>query len=115
MEKKPIQLVFKYVCPEDLRDLYVNGLYGGVTPRDEIYIHFYSERHPIPKKATHTLDKKGMVGKVGNMELGGDVVRLIQSSISMDVSTAVAFRDWLNERIDFINKQKKEDGYEAKS
>ena len=36
MEEKPSEITFRYVCPEDLRDLYVNGIYGGVTPRNEI-------------------------------------------------------------------------------
>jgi len=104
----PKELTFKYECPEDLRDLYVNGLYGGVTPRNELYIHFYSERHPIPKKATNKINEKGEVSEGSALELGGDVVRLVQASISMDVETASKFRDWLNEQIDFINTRNKE-------
>lgn len=60
MAEKPDKITFKYVHSEDLRDLYANGMYGGVTPRKEIYIHFYSERHPIPKKATHRLNDSGL-------------------------------------------------------
>ena len=106
MADKPNKITFKYVCPEDLRDLHVNGLFGGVTPRDEIYIHFYSERHPIPKKATHTLDEEGVPSKEAEMEVGGDVVRLVQASITLDISTAIAMRDWLNEKINFISASK---------
>ena len=113
MAEKPNKVTFRYVCPEDLRDLYVNGLYGGITPRGEIYIHFYSERHPIPKKATHKLSDQGMPEKEADLELGGDVMRMVQSSISIDVNTAVAFRDWLTEKINFIHIEKKESGYET--
>ena len=112
MEEKPSEITFRYVCPEDLRDFYVNGIYGGVTPRNEIYIHFYSERHPILKRATHKIDDKGLLVKEGDVEMGGDVVRFVQTSIAMDAGTAVAFRDWLNERIDYINMQKKENGHD---
>ena len=28
MAEKPNNVTFRYVCPENLRDLYVNGLYG---------------------------------------------------------------------------------------
>lgn len=100
------KITFKYVHPENLRDLYSNGLFGGVTPRGEIYIHFYSERHPIPKKATHSIDDKGLPSKDGDIELGGDVVRLVQSSIIINEGTAIALRDWLNERLDVLNKMK---------
>lgn len=115
MANNPNKITFKYVYPEDLRDLYINGLYGGVTPRGEIYIHFYSERHPIPKKATHNLDEQGVPSKEADMEIGGDVVRLVQASIALDISTAIAMRDWLNERINYINASQKEAPHGAQS
>lgn len=99
---------FKYVHPEDLRDLYVNGVWGGVTPQNEIFMHFYSERHAIPKKITHEINPDQSLGTVTSEEKGGDAVRLIQTSIVFNVATAIAFRDWLNDRINYINKDKKE-------
>lgn len=108
MADNPNNITFKYICPDDLRDLHVNGLFGGVTPRDEIYIHFYSERHPIPKRATHKLDEKGVPSKEADIEVGGDVVRLVQASISLDIGMAIAMRDWLNEKIKFISSSKEE-------
>ena len=107
MAEKKKQITFKYVHPEDLRDLYANGIFGGVTPRNEIYIHFYSERHPIPKTATHRIDDKGLLSKDGDIEMGGDVVRLVQSSIIINEGTAIALRDWLNQRLDNLNTRKK--------
>jgi hypothetical protein len=107
MAEKPDKITFKYVHPENLRDLYANGMFGGVTPRNEIYIHFYSERHPIPKKATHRLNDAGLPSKDGDIELGGDVVRLVQSSIIVDEGTAIALRDWLNERLEYLNTLRK--------
>lgn len=105
MAEKNKQITFKYVHPADLRDLYVNGLWGGVTPRGEIYTHFYSERHPIPKKAVHTIREDGTFNPTGEIESGGDAVRLIQASICMDMQTAIAFRDWLTNQIDIANKR----------
>ena len=82
-------ITFKYVYPEDLHDFYVNGVYGGITPRKEIYAHLYSERHPIPKQVIHEIDEDGMLGRQEFSEAGGDVVRLIQTSVVMDVKTAI--------------------------
>lgn len=96
------KITFKYVYPEDLRDLYVNGLFGGVTPRKEIYAHLYSERHPIPKKVVHSVENNGTLGPEEEIEKGGDVVRFVQTSIIMDLQTAISFRDWLNGRIEYI-------------
>ncbi|MFA5181087.1 MAG: hypothetical protein WC405_07175 [Syntrophales bacterium] len=108
MGEKPNKITFKYVYPEDLRDLYVNGLWGGVTPRGELYVHFYSERHPIPKKVTHEITEDGALTGIADIQSGGDAVRLIQTSITMDVHTAVAFRDWLTKQIDEISSKGKQ-------
>ena len=105
MAEKNKQIIFKYVHPTDLKDLYVNGLWGGVTPRGEIYAHFYSERHPIPKKAVHEIREDGTFNPSGEIETGGDAVRLIQTSIAMDIKTAIAFRDWLTNQINIANKR----------
>lgn len=99
------KITFKYVYPEDLRDLYVNGMWGGVTPRHEIYVHFYSERHPIPKTVVHSVKKDGTLGPEEEVVKGGDVVRFIQSSIVMDLQTAISFRDWLDGRIKFVSER----------
>ena len=102
MEEKPTKITFKYVYPEDLRDLYINGIFGGATPRKEIYAHLYSERHPIPKTVVHSVEQNGMLGPEEKTEKGGDIVRFVQTSIVMDLNTAIAFRDWLSQRIEFI-------------
>ncbi len=107
MAEKNKQFTFKYVYPPDLRDLHVNGLWGGVTPLGEIYAHFYSERHPIPQKAVYAISEDGGFNPEGEIESGGDAIRLIQTSICMSTQTAISFRDWLTNQIDIVNKRTK--------
>jgi len=102
MAEKSDKITFKYLFPSDLRDLYVNGLWGGVSSRGELYVHFYSERYPIPNSATHKLNDQGLPGIEASIDMPGDIVRLIQCTITFDMATAVAFRDWLNERIGYL-------------
>lgn len=102
MAEQKKEFTYKYVYPSDLRDYYVTGLYGGVTPRHEINIHFYNERHPIPKTATFEMAEDGTLTREIAVDLGGDAVRVIQTSITMDLGTAISIRNWLNDRIDFI-------------
>ena len=47
-----------------------------------------------------------MLGKEISRDVGGDAVRLIQASVIMDVTTAVALRDWLDGRIKIIEEFK---------
>lgn len=97
---------FKYIIPDDLRDYYINGAYGGVTPRNEISMHLFSERTPIPLSLTHTINKNDTLSKESKPEYGADVIRLVQSSVVMDVSTAIAIREWLDKKIKFIEGKK---------
>lgn len=107
-QKKKHELTFKYIHPDGLRDYYVNGAWGGITPRKEIHMHLYSERHPIPKLAIHKVKQDGSLEKEDKMELGGDIVRLIQASVIMNIDTAISLRDWLTRMVDSLVETEKE-------
>ena len=100
------EFTFKYVIPDHIQDCYVNGAYGGLTPRNEISMHLFCERHPIPKTIKHKVNPDGSLSKEISTEIGGNVVRLIQSSVIMDEHTAIAIRDWLSDRINQIGDLK---------
>ena len=101
------QLKFKYIIPDHLQDCYVNGLWGGITPRDEVIIHFFSERFPIPKNEMYELEGNELNPVPVEKEAGGDVVRLIQSSVVMDIQTAVSLRSWLDNHLKRWDELKK--------
>ena len=103
------EFTFKYVIPDHIQDCYVNGAFGGVTPRNEIGMHLFCERHPIPKNIKHKIKADGTLSKEEIREVGGDVVRIIQSSVIMDENTAMAIRDWLNDRIKLLESLRDKD------
>ena len=108
-QKKTEKIKFKYVIPDHITDNYVNGVFGGTTPREEIHMHFFSERNPIPKAFTIERTEKDNLPKEIEVIKGGDVVRLIQASIIMDKTTAVSIRNWLNDRINFLESAEEKD------
>lgn len=77
-------------------------------------MHLFSERHPIPKNVKHKVNKDGTLSDEIITLKDGDAVRLIQSSVILDVTTAIAIRNWLDDRIKSIetlegqNKGKKQ-------
>ncbi|MBN1689011.1 MAG: hypothetical protein JW893_07930 [Candidatus Omnitrophica bacterium] len=98
-EKKKRSLKFKYVIPDNLRDLHVNGAWGGITPKKELHIQFYCERNPIPNYIEHEITPDQKLGEILEKNLGGDVVRIIQTSIIMDLDTAKTFNQFINDLI----------------
>lgn len=105
------KFVYKYVYPEDLRDLYVNGTIGGLTPRGELYMHLFSERHAFPKKMVCPIKDNKPDMSEAKVETGGNVVRLIQATIVMDINTAIAIRDWIDARIKEFSRWGKEESH----
>jgi hypothetical protein len=72
-------------------------------------MHLFCERHPIPKNIKHKVKADGTLSDEISTEKGGDVVRIIQSSVIMDENTAIAIRDWLNDRIKFLESLRDKD------
>ena len=103
-EKK--EITFRYLIPDDLKDCYINGVWGMVSPKGEVNMHLYSERLPIPNTETHIITNGKLEPIPTERKIGGDVVRLIQSSVVMDIQTAIALQQWLGERIDNFIKIK---------
>ena len=89
----------KYIIPDDLRDYHIDGASVSATPARNINLHFFSERRPIPKTAVHEFDEKGNVLKDPKMIYGCEIVRLIQTSIVIELDTAKAIVNVLQKTI----------------
>ena len=82
------------------RTYYIDGAFGGVTPRGKVYIELFLERGATPNKVVYevrqdsdTLTEKLREGKDG-------IVREIECGLVMDVRAAIALKDWLTTRIE---------------
>lgn len=101
----PKKIKFKYVIPKEAPDLHANGVFGGVTPRNEVHMHFYSERSPIPNSVTYTREKEDSEFIESGVDVGGDVVRIIQSSIIMDKTATINLYHWLKELLENMDEE----------
>ncbi len=48
--KQATKIKFVYSKPEEVRPIYVNGAYGGISPRGELICNFFFERPDLPKE-----------------------------------------------------------------
>ena len=99
MEKKRDSLSFKYIFPSDLKELHINGAYGGIDPHGMIRMAVYSERAAIANIEERSLNPDGTLGEVIDTDKKYDVVRVVQSSLAFNVVTARSLIKWLEERI----------------
>lgn len=68
--KKEIE--FRYVRGENYKPAYVNGAYGGVNPKGDVVIHFFTEMYPLPDSTFNEFDGNGSVGEQIRAEPGGN-------------------------------------------
>lgn len=83
----------KYLFADDYNPGHVNGAYGGLGTDNEIVIHFYHERLPIPKSADITIGESSITEVFNTGDT--DIVRFIQSGVVMSYNTAKSIHSWL--------------------
>ncbi len=103
------QIKFDYLKSPDYRTIYINGVFGGISPRGQIYISVWKERWPIPKQVTYHLKEDGTVtNEIESERIAREaIIREVEVGLLMDIGTAIAMRNWLDEKIS-IHQQKTE-------
>ncbi|MBV9840183.1 MAG: hypothetical protein JOY99_01390 [Sphingomonadaceae bacterium] len=89
---------FFYRKSPGYRAIHADGFYGGITPRGLVQVSFFNERAPIPRHV-----RRPIVGQDGSRVTAGPeetleglvgIVRNVEETIFMDVTTAQEFFLW---------------------
>lgn len=101
VKKVKRKVIYKYKFREDYNPVYANGAYGGVSSKGEIVINFFNERPALPIEVEHevigkTLSEQTVLkpASFGNMH-----VRFVETGVTLNLETAKAIRDWLENHI----------------
>lgn len=103
-KEKLIKLKIKYIFPKDYNPIFVNGAYGGLSPRGDIVVNFFLERPALPNSQTYEIND----GKIGAeiieerdpSDLQGSIVRYISHGIILDYKNAKELHRWLGSHIE---------------
>jgi len=101
-EKPKQEIKFHYLKTNSYRSLHVDGAFGGVTPKGNIYMELFLERAPTPQSVTHEFNEDGVLGKEISRQSETGVIREIEAGIILDLATAESIRNWLTEKIDLL-------------
>jgi len=55
-KEKITKVKFLYIKPEKYEPVYVNGLFGGMTPRGELLCNFFYEHHDVPEEEHYDVE-----------------------------------------------------------
>ena len=104
LEKIPTELEFHYLKTNNYRTFHVDGAFGGLTPKGDIYMTTFVERAVTPQKVLLKLNQDGTLGEELRREGKEGIIREIEAGLILDIKTAEVIRDWLANKIDEAKK-----------
>ena len=99
------EVAFDYIKSSDFRTVWVDGVYGGGTPRGLIHIAAYTERLAIPRRQVFEITQGGeQTGQLGaevpdKQVSRGSVVRDLSVDLLMSVDVAEGLASWLLDKV----------------
>lgn len=95
----PKTIDIHYLKTNNYRTYHIDGIFGGLTGYNKLYIELFIERGATPQITQHEITPEGMIGKEINRAGKKGIIREIEAGLIMDISTAKIIRDWLDEKI----------------
>ena len=99
----PKNLDIHYIKTASYRTYHVDGVFGGATASGQIYAEFFVQRPVTPQTIRYAVTPEGMIADELSQEGKSGIVREIEAGIVMDVSMAIALKDWLEKSIKVAN------------
>jgi hypothetical protein len=95
----PTKLSFQFIKNSNFKIIHADGATGGIAPRGNVFIAFYSERQPIPEVVTHHLTSEGILGSEipEERKVKSAIIRDVEVGIMMDIPVAEALHVWLGQ------------------
>lgn len=105
--KSPDRVRFHYIKGNQFRTIYIDGVYGGLTPSGLIQAAVYSERSPIPEQTVHMIEGGRLGREIREERTSRDgPVRELEVSLVMNREQAQNLVDWLTDKINVIDTLK---------
>jgi hypothetical protein len=103
------RMEFKYTKSPEYRLKYVNGAFGGPSPKGEIKIDFFIDHNEAPDLLVHEITSSGQIGdEIERKPDRQPITRELQVGIIMNLNDAKSIHEWLCRHIRTIEERMKE-------
>ncbi len=103
------RMEFKYTKSPDYRLKYVNGAFGGPSPKGEIKIDFFIDHMEAPDLLVHAITPSGQIGEeIERKPARRPITRELQVGIIINLNDAKSVHEWLGRHIRILEEQIKE-------
>jgi len=104
-QKNGQEIEFHYLKTNSYRSFHVDGIFGGITPKGNIYMELFLERAPTPKSIVREFNDDGSLGKELSRQCKTGLIREVEAGVVVDLATAEAIRNWLTNKIKVLKSR----------
>ena len=101
--KIPEQVEFTVTFDNDYRVVACNGVWGGLTTRNDIKLDFFVESPALPERVTYKV-REGQVTEEIGRQPRAHLEREMQIGVLLPLSQLHPLINWLQERLEEINR-----------
>ena len=108
---KEERVEFVFTEDDDYRDIYVNGAFGGVSPRGDFRFDLYQESQIDPERIIQKLSEDGSLGEeIERSPKGAQFLRTKKVRVTLTIDNAESVANWILRTIkEFREKQTAEE------
>lgn len=106
-QDKPNTISIKYIFDPNYNPVYINGAYGGISPKGEIIANFFLERMALPYEIFHKVNSNGSLGEAVGCDpddLERSMVRYVSNGIVLNKKAAYDVIAWLTAMVEQLEK-----------
>lgn len=94
-------VAFKYIKDERYQEVFVNGVFGGISPRGDLRFDLFQEYVDTPEKVIHKLSEGITLGdEVERIPTPERIVRVKRVGITMTTDSAESVARWILSKVD---------------
>ena len=98
--QRPTEITFEFAHSPFFRAIHSNGAWGGITPRGELSVTFYSERLSLPRTIVHEVTPAGVVGDEITRDHTKSIRRECEVEVLMNMESAISLHSWLGSKVE---------------
>jgi len=108
-DQKLPAITFEYIKSHDYKVHSVHGGIGGINNYGDLVLNLFFERSPIPRKATHSLDKDGrLIPEAIKLDTREGIIRDVLFGIALTPQNAKSLAAWLLQHVEEAELQQEE-------
>ena len=108
MSEKKKHVKFIYNVDENYRTVYVNGVYGGITPRGDIHCSFFIEYNAIPEEEAFEVSEGKLGKKLDQPKEFTLLNRDLRVGLFLKADDAESIANWLLDKVRILRGEKTE-------